>query len=173
MEPVNLSFPHLCVWKVKVMSLFPDWHELHSCWNIPRPLNIIEETGIHIKLPVFHCNLYQNQYLSFLPAIHHFFHSLICIPLAAATGVAGYFRHVSPQQHSQACRWSPRTWKEPSSEFWLHPRGFLSIGYTLNTSKRMHSDRTLFKSRIHFSWVTPFPALHFKCQDPSLTSLSQ
>lgn len=161
----------LQVWKVKGIVLCTDWHELHSYWNIPRPLHIMEEAGIHIRLHGLHCNLYQNQYLSFLPAIHHFFHSLICIPLAAATGIAGYFSHVSTQQRSQARPWSPRTWKEPSSGFWIHPGGFLSIGYTLNTSKRMHSDRTLFKSRIHFSWVTLFPAPHFRCQDPSLTSL--
>lgn len=148
------------------LSLCTDCHELQS--YIPSPLNLLEETRNDIKWHGFHCNLYQNQHLSFQPSTISFTHSS-----AAATGgvAAGYFSRVSPQQHSQARLWSPRTWKEPSSEFWIHPRAFLSIGYTLNTSKRMHSGGTLFKSRIHFSRVTPFPAVHFRCQDPSLTSL--
>lgn len=44
--------------------------------------------------------------------------------MTAATGLAGYFNHVSPSNPLRLLPGAPTEISEPSSEFWIHPRVF-------------------------------------------------
>lgn len=89
--------------------------------------------------------------------------------MTAATGLAGYFNHVSPQQPSQAPPWSSHRDIWALQRVLDPPQGFLSVGYASKTSERRHSGGTPFESKIHFSWLTLLRAL-FRRQGPSLCS---
>lgn len=139
--------------------------------GIPIPLNVKEKTwiciGLDFNATVFTINIFSSFQLSAISLIH--------------SSAFGWQLQQAPSSIFQSCLCQatlsgsslepPSEVREPSTGFWIHPRGFLSIGYTLNSSKRMHSGGTLFKSRILSAG--PLHSQHSRCQDPSLTSQLQ
>lgn len=103
--------------------------------GIPSPLSVKEKSCIYIRLD-FNATLFKiNISPSFQPSTFSFIHSS-----AFGWQLQQAQQDISimslPGNTLRLVPGAPAEVKEPSSEFWIHPRAFLSIGYTLTTSKR-------------------------------------
>lgn len=107
MEPANLEHPCPCDAESQrdfIVRSLPwtvfTWEFLVLSVSRRKPAFTLDWISMQ---PLFKINTSPSSQPSTFPSIH----SLVCIRLAAATGLAGHFSHVSPGQHSQARLWSP------------------------------------------------------------------